>query len=269
MEVEKKNIAIITTVFNWDLYKETQGFFPSGIRIFAVDGTKGLYGIKSIRFFLHKLKRLNIHWLIMADEDVVFTKPENVFDLIKYLDQNGFSVCGMRDGGELEWRNKNPHIINTFFSVLNLKDIHSIYNEKEMLSHQYIKPGEFGELGELSFSNYDEQSLFESYYCFFLWLIRKGRKTKFLKATNPYKEKGDYATTRLLDHKGRELLYHTWYARFYNKDEKHTNRIKQIIKLGKSNDYYSSPILLKDRVFHLRVFAYKYYRRILRKIKYV
>jgi len=81
VNIEKDKIAIVTTVGNFDLYNRTINFFPTGIKIYMVDGTKGFYGIRSLLFFIEKLKNSGIDWLIMADEDVVFKKPEYVFDL--------------------------------------------------------------------------------------------------------------------------------------------------------------------------------------------
>lgn len=266
MEVDRKRIGIITTVLNQELYSRTIKFFPKGIKIFAVDGTKGLYGIKSLAFFLKRLKNYELDWLIMADEDVVFTHPERVFNLINYLADNEYTVCGMRDGGVIKWRNKNPYLINTFFAILDLKEIYNIYREKEMLSNQFILKNEFKDhVPEIPHDNYDVNSLYEGYYRFFLWLIRKGKKTKFLHATNPFEE--DYVTTLVFDHKGEDILYHTWYARFYGKNKFHTERINRIISKGKVNNEQASPMVLKNRILHFRFFFYKYYRRLIRKFK--
>ncbi|SFN33169.1 hypothetical protein [Salegentibacter flavus] len=266
--IKKDKIGLITTVSNWDLYKKTRPYFPEGIKHFTIDGTQGFYGIKSIAFFLKSLRKYGLDWLIMADEDVIFNKPNHVFDLIAYLEANDFTVCGMRDGGTLHWRNKNPHMINHFFAVLNLREIYSIYNEKEMMSNQYINKTDFCDLSDdLRFKNYDPDSLFEPYYRFYLWLLRKGKKIKYLDAINPIKN--DYATTLLYDHRGEELLYHTWYARFYGKDPDHTKRIDGVISNFKPYDEspsMSSPILLENAWYSFKYRLYKFSRKLKRKI---
>ncbi len=185
MAIDKRKIGIITTVCNWKLYNKTRHFFPKGIQIFAIDGRNSFYGINSMIFFMKKLKRSGLDWLIMADEDVVFTYPEKVFDLINYLDKNNYSVSGMSEGERFEKWNKHPYVINTFFGILHLKEIYKIYNEKEMLNNQYILENEFLEKEEwMPDYSHEINSLAESYYCFFLWLLRKGKKTKFL----PYQD---------------------------------------------------------------------------------
>lgn len=264
MRVDKNKIGIITTVSNWELYRKTLPYFPSDIKLFAIDGTKGFYGINSIRFFMKKLKKYNLNWLIMADEDVVFTNPENVFDLIDFMVENHYDIAGMRDGGVLKWRDKNPYLINTFFTVLNLKEIFPIYDEREMISNQYILENEFPDDDlRLPFNNYQVDSLFESYYCFFLWLLRKGKKIYYLNGSNPFPNE----TTLVLDHKGKELLYHSWYARMYNQDEYHTERINFILKKGKLNRTYLKPIVFKNHQFHLNKFLRKHFGRIKNKLK--
>lgn len=266
--IRKDKIGLITTVSNWDLYGQTRHYFPEGIQHFVIDGTQRLYGIKSIAFFLKKIKRYDLDWLIMVDEDVVFTKPNNVFELIANMEANNYTVCGMRDGGTLHWRNKNPHMINHFFAVLNLKEIYSIYREKEMMRNQYIEEDEFSGLpNDLKFQNYDPNSLFEPYYRFYLWLLRKGKKIKYLEASNPIE--GDYATTLLYDQEGNELLYHTWYARFYGKNQEQTKRIDKVIskfKPDKGDISMKDPIILKDDWYSLRYKIYSLFRRMKRKI---
>lgn len=264
MIIEKSNIGIVTTVNTFELYNKTINFFPSGIKIFTIDGTKGFYGIKSLMFLLEKFKKFEIDWIIMADEDVVFKNPDNVFDLIQYMDENNFQVCGMRDGGTLNWRNKNPFAINTFFSVLNLREIYKIYDRKEILANQFIDKNEvFEDLINLNHDNYQIDSLFEPYYCFFFWILRNKMRILYLDAVNP-----DYdETTLLFDHIGRELLYHAWYSRFYNIDNLHTTRINEIIKFGKYSEQPRVPILLKNPCFNFKYFFYKNFRNIKRLFK--
>lgn len=76
--ISHNSIAIITTVSNLSLYKRTVSFFPENIRLFAIDGKNGFFGLNSIKFMFNKLKKHKIKWLIMADEDVVFVNPDGV-----------------------------------------------------------------------------------------------------------------------------------------------------------------------------------------------
>jgi len=265
MAVDKEKIGILTTVANWNLYEKTIHFFPKNIQIFAIDGTKGKYGLKSMVFFMKKLKKYDLDWLILADEDVVFTNPEGVFSLIDYLDENNYTVSGMSEADRLESWTKHPYVINTFFGILNLKEIYKIYDEREMLSNQYAADKEFpNQLEELPPYEYPMTSLAEPYYCYFLWLLRKGKKTKFLKSSRPLKD--DFLTNSILDHRGQELLYHTWYARFYGGQQFHTNRINQVVKKGKFNRENPQMIIFKDSGYNLKFFFYKYFRKVRRLI---
>lgn len=262
MDLEKNKVAIVTTVANFDLYNKTINFFPSGIKIYFIDGTKGFYGIRSLLFLIEKFKKSDIDWLIMADEDVVFKKPEYVFDLISYMKANSYTTCGMRDGGTLQWRGENPYSINTFFSILNLKEIYTIYNRKNILANQYIdKTENLGTLNGLNSNNYKTESLFEPYYCFYFWLLRNNKKILYLDVTTPGKDE----TTLVFDHEGRELLYHAWYSRFYNIESKHTARINKVLKFGVNpSTEKRNPILLKNPSFHFKLFFYTYSQRLKR-----
>lgn len=262
MSIDKKNIAIITTVSNFSLYEHTVKFFPSGIKIYVVDGTKGFYGIRSLLFFIDKLKNSDIEWLIMADEDVIFTNPEAVFDMISFMKTNNFTTCGMRDGGTLKWRGENPYSINTFFSILNLGEIKTIFNKRNILANQYIEENEnLGSLKNLNSSNYKTASLFEPYYCFYFWLLRNNKNILYLDATSPDKNE----TTLVFDHEGKELLYHAWYSRFYNIEPRHTQRINKVLTYGVSPSSDNRiPILLKNPGFVIKLFFYTHIQRLKR-----
>lgn len=262
MEVDKSKVGVITTVSNWGLYKKTLPFFPSGIQVFAIDGTKGFYGINSIKYFMKKLKNYHLDWLIMADEDVIFTNPEGVFNLIDYIRKNNYVAAGMRDGGVLRWRDKNPYLLNTFFVILNFREILGIYNEQEMLENQYILQNEFQKNLKLPYNNYQVDSLFESYYCFFLWLLRRNKRIFYLKGNNPYANE----STLVLDHNGQELLYHSWYARLYNKDNYHTERINYLLEKGIENreDLYYT--VFRNDYFYLKKIIRKTTGRLKNKI---
>ena len=72
---------------------------------------------------MKKLKGKGVEWLIMADEDVLFQNPEAVFDIINEMKSKNYIVCGIRDGGLISHRNHNPYLINTFFSIINFKEL--------------------------------------------------------------------------------------------------------------------------------------------------
>lgn len=253
--------AVLTTVANFDLYKKTARNFPRSSK-YVFDGTKGMYGIHSILFLFNKLKGKGIKWLIMSDEDVIFKQPNLVYDIINQMEKENYSVCGVRDGGCVSHRNNNPYVINTFFSILNLEDIETIWNKKEMLSNQFIDINEFDDDLKSIRYDYDKKSLYEPYYCFYLWLRRKNRKLLFL---DTYMLDDNISNVVL--YKNQEVLTHTWYARSYGVNEKHTKRIDAILDTVKLNsegdvDY----ILYKSNTFKLKQYIIKNYKRVKNKL---
>ena len=263
--MDQSKIAILTTVANFNLYKKTSVLFPEQCQKYIIDGSNGMHGIDSILYMMSKLKGKDIQWLIMADEDVIFSNANLVFDIIEEMKAKNITVCGVRDGGLVSHRNQNPYLINTFFSILNFKEIESIWSKKEVLKNQFSIENEFqDDLSGLLFS-YDKKSLFEPYYCFYLWLRRKGKLFLFLDATMQQ----DGISNKVF-FKNKEIFCHTWYARSYGKNEKHTNRINKILveKVNNTNalNNLNDIILFKKTTFALEQIILKYYKKVLRKL---
>lgn len=263
----KQNIAIISTVVNFDLYQKSARLFPEGIQTYVIDGRNGMHAMDSVAFMFKKLKNRGIEWLIMADEDVVFINPSNVFDCIDYMQEHQITFCGVRDGGVIPHRIQNPYAINTFFSILHFSEIEPIWNESLVRKNQYIEPNEFSDDLSMLQGDYSKESLFEPYYCFYFWMRRLGKKVHFLNATVPFKN--DLITNLVQDHQGRDLLYHTWYARSYGHNEKHTRRIDDVFSRVPCNDVNRrlAPIIFKDSTFAFRKNIRKQYNRVLQKIE--
>ena len=246
--MEGSEIAIISTVSNFNLYNKSSKSFPTGIKHYVIDGSNGMHNLSSIMFMFKILRRKGVKWIVMADEDVIFVKPDKIFELINYMEAEDYSVCGVRDGGEISHRNQNPYLINTFFSILHFAKVQAIFDEKEILKHQYIGENEFEDNLEKLQYQYNRKSLFEPYYCFFLWLRRKGERFLFLSASMH----NDGITNKVFDLDGKLLLYHTWYARSYGKNEKHTNRINKVLKDFSLKTRTWDPLTFKDKTFTIR-----------------
>ncbi|MEM0518351.1 hypothetical protein [Aequorivita flava] len=225
MKNTHSNIAMLTTVINFDFYNKTVNLFPENIPYYIIDGRNGMHGIHSLFYAFKKLKNKGIEWLIMADEDVIFQNAKSVFGIIDFMKNNKYTVCGVRDGGVIDHRNNNPHLINTFFSIINFKEVSNYFNKKEILKNQYVIEGEFKDEFYAPFK-YDSQSLYEPYYCFYFWLRRKGVNILFLEA-EMYGD--DQLSNTVMDHFGETFLIHTWHARSYGINKKHTQRINRIL----------------------------------------
>jgi len=261
--IDNTKIAILTTVANFNLYNKTSKFFPRGIRKYVIDGTNGMYGIHSIKYMMKRLKGKGIEWLIMADEDVIFTKSNTVFSLIEEMKKQDITVCGVRDGGIIAHRKQNPFAINTFFSILNFKEVEAIWNKKEVLQNQYTIENEFkDDLSNLE-GEFNVKSLYEPYYCFYFWLRRQHKKIKFLDAKIC---KDEISNTVLFNDK--VFLFHTWYARSYQVNKKHTDRINTILDFQKKESRIRDDevIIFKSKLFAFKQKMEKNYRRIRNKL---
>lgn len=262
--MDKSNIAILTTVANFRLYEITSRLFPMGIRKYVIDGRNGMHGIHSIFYMFNKLKKKNIKWLIMADEDLVFKNSEVVFSIIDKMEKENISVCGVRDGGVIKHRTFNPIPINTFFSIINFKDISKEWSKRNVIKHQYILLNEF-KIDESLKESYDIDSLYEPYYCFFLWLKRKGKKFLYLDA----KMLNDMISNSIL-FGGQEFAYHTWHARSYNVNKSHTNRINDVLNTVhidiNPTEVNTDIIQLKDSLFYFKMKIKNIYKRFLKRL---
>lgn len=259
------NIAILTTVINQELYQKSSIFFPKNIQKYVIDGSNGMHGLHSILYMMKKLKGRGIEWLIMADEDVLFENSNMIFDIIQRMEFENYSVCGIRDGGLITHRNYNPHLINTFFSIINLKEIESIWDSKQMLKNNYIVKNEFNDdLAKLSLS-FNSESVYEPYYCFYLWLRRNKKYFLFLDANQPF---SDDKITNAVYYNDKILLYHTWYARSYGINDNHTVRINNILDLLQfEKNETTIPIVFKDKTFFFKQRISKLFNRIDMKIR--
>lgn len=265
------SIAIVTTVSNKKLYNKTVATFPDSEKLYIIDGSKGFFGLKSILFSIQKLKKeKDIKWLVLCDEDVVFANVSAFYSLVKFMEKKSIDVCGIRDGGMLSWRDKNPYLINPFFSIYRFDKITEIFNYSKIISQPKISENEFNDdLTKLKF-DYDKLSNFEEYYCFILWLRRANFNFHFLKAESNLFE-NDLETTTVYNQKDELILYHTWYARTYEKNKFHTKRINEILEKGVFIDGEQNREIkvLSNHRFNLtqNLLSIKIFKKIYKKIK--
>ena len=182
------------------------------------------------------------------------------------MKEKQFTVCGVRDGGMISHRKENPFVVNTFFSILNFKEIEAIWNKKEVLKNQYIDLNEFrDDLSDLPFQYYIT-SVYEPYYCFYFWLRRKGKQILFLDS-----KMDDDGISNYVYYNQKEILCHTWYARSFGTNEKHTKRIELILEKTIQSDIETKESIVKTVFYKKKAFALdqkikKYYKRICIKL---
>lgn len=250
--MNKSKIAIVTTVASKNLYVKTASLFPKGINKYVIDGTNGMYGIDSIDYMFRKFKNKNYDWIIMADEDVFFYKADLVFDVIKNMMENNFSICGVRDGGVIKHRFHNPEALNTFFSIINFSALKKKYNLKEIKSFQKYAP-ELYQNKNYSHLPYcfDIKSLKEPYYCFYFWAHHNNYKFLYLDTLNPVGK--DEVGNVILSPLGEKIAMHSWYARAYGVFEDQTTRLNGFIEEFAIKDAaidWNEVIVLKNYFFN-------------------
>jgi len=206
------------------LINKTIKSFPPAIDRYVLDGSRGLHGLASLDFLFTKFKKFSYKWIVLVDEDVVFLNSKTILDIIVQMEQSNYSVAGVRDGGMINHRIQNPYAMNTFFLILNFEKISAQWNFRQVKEHQYIKKGEFHDPIENLPFDYNVESLFEPYYCFFLWLRRKNHKFLFLDSSTH-----EDNTSNILSYKNFPFLIHMWYARKYNRDGHQKKRIDKIL----------------------------------------
>lgn len=263
--MDNPNTAILTTVINYELYQKSSQLFPQGIQKYVIDGTNGMHGLDSIFYMMQKLKGRGIDWLIMADEDVFFEISDMVFELIHKMKTENYTVCGVRDGGLISHRKENPYVINTFFSLINFREIELIWDEKEVLKNNYTIDNEFDDDLISLKGPFNITSTYEPYYCFYLWLRRNKKEFLFLDTDQSFV---DDEITNAVYFEDKVLLYHTWYARSYGINKKHTVRIDKILELLKfENKIIPNPIVFKHQTFFIIKSIKKIYKRMLMRIQ--
>ena len=120
------------------------------------------------------------------------------------------------------------------------------------MQNQYIKEGEFSDdLARLAF-DFDKTSLYEPYYCFYFWLRRKGEKIFFLES-KMLQEENEKISNEVFNTDGTSLLIHTWYARSYGNNEKHTTRIDKVLDKTDFKLNYKQAIIFKDSLFGIKM----------------
>jgi len=118
--MNKQKVALLSTVANFDYYKKSATLFPQDIQRYIIDGTNGMHGLHSIQYIMTKLKNKGVEWLVIVDEDVIFTGATLDFEIINEMKATHMTVCGVVDGGDILHRKETQFTINTFFRFLIL-----------------------------------------------------------------------------------------------------------------------------------------------------
>lgn len=253
IEVLDSKIAIVVTVQNKKLFQKTKNSIPSNIDLYSIDGRHGFFALNALELVFKSSQTKKYDWIIMADEDVIFIDFSAVVTLLKYMKGNNYQVSGMNDGNGIEFRKGSPKIPNLFFCIFNFNELNSKFSSQQF---DY-----FRSVYEVN----PEESInkkIEPYYVFFYYLLSLDFRILFLTAKNNFMS-DDYESTILYNHLENKMIIHTWYARLYSKNKRHTQRIDNAIFrfiFFKSTRHHSQ--LKSSKIL---IFRFNYY---LKKMKY-
>jgi hypothetical protein len=165
-------------------------------------------GMDSFGYF-RELLNLPADWVVNLDEDAFLLKPQLLIDLIRYMEENGHTACGMPDGGVVPIRRHNPAAVNAFFNIFDMRRVRPVWNDWVRVRAASHRP-EY-ENGVAPFARRCAYSFdhFERYYGAFFSLLEAGEKILYLDADTWE----DGVSTLLKDHTGEALLLHLWYTR--------------------------------------------------------
>lgn len=174
-------------------------------------------------YFYRILAEKDCDWAINIDEDAFVVDDNALSELLEYVMENGYVNCGMPDNQTARYY--NPAVTNPFFNIINLKAIREQFNKEEIEHFKYMLhakeilekvPSRFLNTDRTQVDNDNE----EPYYPFFLWMALRF-PTLYLDS----EFHKDGISTILKNHKGRPMIYHSWFSRCWRTDDSHTRRI--------------------------------------------
>ena len=245
-------------------------FLPPDFDQFYIDGRYGFYGLKALELALSSAQLKSYDWIIFLDEDAAILNSNRLHELINYMQYEKFAVAGVRDGGEMEFRKGNPHFPNLSFCVINRKLLPKCINYSPKLSSDFFTNKE--NFDKIPCSNISGKiyECSEEYYNFFNELKLKNLKFLFLQSSFDNQSEDEY-TTVFLDHKGIDLIIHTWWARAFGNNKIHTARINKVFSnlTLKKNNYTGKEISNPEYMSYWIKFRKKQLKKLVKKLLFI
>lgn len=216
MDLSKYKILVITRSINHRLFKLSSSSIDLSFKHIRLKNT-------TADGYIYEILKRNIDFAINIDEDAFILDNKKLLSLLEYCITNNIINCGFPDGGVLPIRSHNPIVTNPFFNIINVREIRKKFT--------YQRINQFS-LDDYDYTNIVPQKLlkseyvydfYEPYYPVLLW-INLNFKTLYLDGETH----SDGISTILKDMNGEPFLYHSWYSRFYGKEEIHTKRINNL-----------------------------------------
>lgn len=218
MDLSTFKIAIFTRSMNYSLYKLSDNTISLPFKHYRLTYT-------TAQGYLDKILQYDIDYAINIDEDAFVVDNVALLELLKYCIQEKIVNCGIRDGGVLSIRHGNPLVTNPFFNILNVKTIKKDYSQS-VISNFLKKEINYNKLLPDNLPcKYEVSNNYEPFYPFFLWL-NTNYKVLYLEG----KQHKDNYSTILYNHKGQQMLFHSWFSRAFGVDQFHTKRIIELYR---------------------------------------
>jgi hypothetical protein len=222
-------VLIVTRSINDLLYERSQSLLtlPYARRRF-----KGLNHWRNATDYLHLLFEFPVDWIINYDEDCFIFDNSRLENLFEYMKNNDYDFCGIPDGGVCVHRFHNPLVPNPFFNIFNVAKIRPKFRAAESVYiNQCRHSSELEKYAPLHLLKEDHKWAYDNFECFygvFFWLLKNEFKPLYLSST----EIEDGLTSELRDHEDVPFLFHTWFARSYEVDKGHHDRIDRAYEMA-------------------------------------
>ncbi|WP_336664137.1 hypothetical protein [Elizabethkingia meningoseptica] len=217
MNFQDYKIGVFTRSMNYVLYKASNNTI-------SIPFARNRLTYTTAHGYLFDILKFDLDFAINIDEDAFVIDNDALLNLLEFVIENGYTNCGVRDGGILPIRTGNPVVTNPFFNIFNVKEIRkSDFSLSEI--DQYIKKGiDYSQIipDNLPYE-YNITENYEPFYPFFIWL-NTNFKTLYLEAEQ---DKDGY-TTVVYNQNKVPIIYHSWYSRMFGIDKFHTDRIMNL-----------------------------------------
>lgn len=199
-------MTIYTRSFNGELFSMMKEFIPADIEVVQMSGYDGWEA--ALTFITDVINRCD-GWAVIMDEDCFAYRFAAIPEIIKHMEEHGYSHAGMPDRGVSPHRTLSWYVLNPFFNIINCPEI----RKRGGLDKTDCPPF----MGARMFEVFDE---------LYLQMWKVGKPLYLNAATTT-----DGLTTHLMDHTGNYFALHSWMSREWVHGEK--TRIKKVYEDSK------------------------------------
>lgn len=202
--------TIIIPSMNPVLCQLSASFIPPGWPVIVKDGNP-------LKHFA-ELKTLDIQtrWAINVDEDCFLINPQAILDLIARMEREGYDTAAVQDGAT-HMRFHNPVLFNPYFFIFDVAKVQAAPSTPDL--DPAAESRKFAHLVRYAELPYDYDG-FESYYPFFVDLLRAGLRPLFLNDVcyDAFRPR-DFDLGKpsiVVGDDGRQLAIHSWWSRMWH-----------------------------------------------------